>query len=289
MSSVRRNFWSNKPSTLDTDFGIPTDVTFIINGENSSEDQGEVKAHKMFLSMASPVFRKQFYGSLADKKEMINVRGTTKKAFEGLIEFIYEVDISWETQTVVELFQLVNLAHKYLIPEMEEYVRNILENTDLTMETVVEVAATAEEFAQFEETSSCLFMHCTNYLQNHLTTSKSCLEFAGNHAGTQYSGTAVRLMAACSGKQTLQHKCSNCAEHPCKDGNSLEAYLSLAGPQVLGLGVTHTRKGIIRRGTVKSCILPDKTVIVELEDPVWGVPCQKDCHLDSLTYRCSPK
>ena len=112
---------------------------------------------------------------------------------------------------------------------------------------------------------------------------------AGNHAGTQYCSTAVRLMAACSDSQVLQHRCSNCGEYQCKDGKPLEANISLAGPLVLGLEVTHTRNGITRRGTVKSCILPDQTVIVELQDPVWGVPCQKDCHLNSLTYYCSPK
>ena len=56
MSSIHRQFWSKKEEFLDPSNGIPTDVTFVIEDDNGDKAQ-EVKAHKMFLAVASPVLR----------------------------------------------------------------------------------------------------------------------------------------------------------------------------------------------------------------------------------------
>ena len=81
MSLIHRQFWSKKEEFLDPSNGIPPDVTFVIEDDNGDQAQ-EVKAHKTFLAVASPVFRKMFYGSAKDTRDVIPVKETTKEAFE---------------------------------------------------------------------------------------------------------------------------------------------------------------------------------------------------------------
>ena len=47
---------------LDPSSGIPTDVTFIFNGENEEGEAEKVRAHKPILSAASDVFQRDFLG-----------------------------------------------------------------------------------------------------------------------------------------------------------------------------------------------------------------------------------
>eukprot|EP00092_Neocalanus_flemingeri_P030410 GFUD01033010.1.p1 GENE.GFUD01033010.1~~GFUD01033010.1.p1 ORF type:complete len:276 (+),score=77.27 GFUD01033010.1:70-897(+) len=214
MSLVQRNFWSRKADALDPAFGIPTDVTFVIE-DNAGGCVGKVKAHKMFLAMASPVFRTQFYGSSKDTKDVIPIKETTKEAFDAMIEFIYEIEINWETKSAVDLFYLANMASKYLIEEMGEYVKKISETFPLTMETVVEIAATANEFCQFEETSTALFLHCAKFLKSQLTSVNSCLTFVARYSDTDMMATAVKLVAKLDQlnqqeEQTTEHKGKKC-------------------------------------------------------------------------------
>ena len=230
MSSAHRNFWCRKADTLNPAVGIPTDVTFIIE-DNGGESVQEIKAHKMFLAMASPVFWNQFYGSMKDTKDVIPIRETTKEAFDAMIDFIYEVDINWETKGVVELFYLANMSKRYMIEEMEALVKKILENTPLTMETVVEIADIAEEFCQFDDTSSALFIHCAKFLKSNLKTADSCLMFAAQYSDTDMMATSVKLMETM--EQLNQEKlsvvqqpdCYNCGQNPCRNGQSVENYL----------------------------------------------------------------
>ena len=61
MSLIHRQFWSKKEEFLDPSNGIPPDVTFVNEDDNGDQAQ-EVKAHKMFLGVASPVSGRCFMG-----------------------------------------------------------------------------------------------------------------------------------------------------------------------------------------------------------------------------------
>ena len=43
---------------LDPSSGIPTDVTFIFNGENEEGEAEKVRAHKLILAAANAVFQR---------------------------------------------------------------------------------------------------------------------------------------------------------------------------------------------------------------------------------------
>ena len=71
---------------LDSSSGIPADVTFLVyDGDGGFR---EFKAHKYFLALVSGVFKARFFGSLRDKTDILDVKGTTAKAFIIIIIII---------------------------------------------------------------------------------------------------------------------------------------------------------------------------------------------------------
>ena len=79
------------PSTfLGLDSEVPTDVRFQVVDREGVEE-GEVVAHRILLSAASPVFKKMFF--VADTQDrrapVIVVRDTSKAAFQALVAAIY--------------------------------------------------------------------------------------------------------------------------------------------------------------------------------------------------------
>ena len=55
---------------LDPSRGPPMDVTFIFK---KGADVREIKAHKLILSIASDVFNREFYGSMKEPKDNIDI------------------------------------------------------------------------------------------------------------------------------------------------------------------------------------------------------------------------
>ena len=150
---------------LEPSFGIPTDVTFEIMGftnimlENSKEKEaklGELKGHKLILGLFSPVFKGQFFGPAKETKDTIPVRETTLEAFKKMFDFIYSKEIDWSVLSVLELYDLVNLAKKYDIPALMEQLKKQIDIFHITMENVMEVADMAHQFKQFPDISSAL-------------------------------------------------------------------------------------------------------------------------------------
>ena len=110
-------------SLTDPSFGIPPDVTFQImnynhNQESSGEREeesveGDIKGHKVILGMFSPVFKQEFFGPAKEIKDIIPVRQTTFYAFTKMFDYIYQKNVDWEDLSVLELYDVVNLAEKY--------------------------------------------------------------------------------------------------------------------------------------------------------------------------------
>ena len=65
---------------------IACDVTYRVL-DPKGKLEGEVSGHKFLLALASPVFRRGFYGTdFKEKKtESIEMKGTTFKAFKAMI------------------------------------------------------------------------------------------------------------------------------------------------------------------------------------------------------------
>jgi len=83
------------PSMLDPKTAaVPHDLTFNVY----CHDTGQltlIKAHRLLLSIVSPVFRVQFYGMMKDERELIDIEYTHPVAFKSMIQFIYTGDSSF--------------------------------------------------------------------------------------------------------------------------------------------------------------------------------------------------
>jgi len=205
--------WSNMRAILNPDFGIAPDVTFLFVLADAGTQPGEVKAHRLILGLLSPVFRNQFYGPAQDTEDVISVKGTNKKAFQTLIDFIYGKKIYWKVMSLSQLFDVVNLAEMYFLPELMEEVKKPIENYVLTDENLIEAAAMAEAFNHFAEASAALMTHCQNVLKVKIKTLQDAAEFASMNAATEFANLALKLL----GSLKIQG-CSNCRSNPCKDG-----------------------------------------------------------------------
>jgi len=204
--------WSSVCALLDPDFGIGPDVTFqIVTTEGGRPE--EVQAHRLILGFISPVFRHQFFGFAKDTEDVISVKETSKKAFVTLVDFIYGKNINWEVMSLSELFDIVNLAEMYMLPEFMEVVKKQIDNYNLTEENLIEAASMAEAFAHFEEASAVLMTNCQNYLKAKIQTVQDASKFASNNASTQFASLALRLLASLESVE-----CSNCGFNSCKDG-----------------------------------------------------------------------
>ena len=61
-----------------------TDVTFVL------DDNSEIKAHKMILALASPMFEAKFYGPLADRnQDTFKVTEVEAGTFRNMLTFVY--------------------------------------------------------------------------------------------------------------------------------------------------------------------------------------------------------
>jgi len=214
---------------LDPSFGIPPDVTFNIvkttkdNGGESNEDGIEVKGHKMLLSLFSPVFKRQFYGATSDgTKNNVTVKETTKDAFEKMLHFVYSIDIDWSAMTVEELYDVVNLAEKYQIDLLMKEVKIQLENFPLTMENLMEVAVTADEYKQFPDVTSVVIQSCAKFLNSSLQSKEAILKFAAEQVGKDQGAVGIKLLALAH-SHSLLNLCKNCSGDPCHHGEEVSS------------------------------------------------------------------
>eukprot|EP00092_Neocalanus_flemingeri_P017120 GFUD01018515.1.p1 GENE.GFUD01018515.1~~GFUD01018515.1.p1 ORF type:complete len:285 (-),score=57.88 GFUD01018515.1:89-943(-) len=208
-------FCASISKSLDPSFGIPTDVTFQILTSGK-----EIQAHKYVLALASPVFKKQFFGDAKETKDLIPVPETTEESFKTMIDFTYGKEIDWKKMTIEELFNVANMAKKYLIDTLMKEIQKVFEEVHITEENVVTVAATAEAFDQFQDISDTLVLHCAKFLKSVLKTQDQFVKYAAKHANTEMTQTALSLISKFPEVSPAEKQCGKCGKD-CRQGKGL--------------------------------------------------------------------
>jgi len=211
MAAINSKYSKLSP-LLDPTSGIPSDVTFKMVG-HEDEVLGELKCHKVLLAAFSPVFKNMFFGPMKETNAVIQVKQTTIEAFEKMIEYIYKPDNDWSGLTVLELYDIINLAERYDMPMLTSEVKAKMQNMALTLETLMDVAHTAAQFTQFEEVSSALLLSCAKFLQKAITGPGDQLQYAVDQAGTGREATVLHLFGLIRNLPPL--KCANCGQIKC--------------------------------------------------------------------------
>jgi len=113
------------------------DVTFTF--PDSAAGQGQVvKAQKNALIANSPVFEAQFEGGFSDaSSEFVPIEDTEPKYMRGLLQFIFTRFLP--LLSLRQAFEMLYLARKYLIEDLENYTKNFILNNKQTLAGVTDV------------------------------------------------------------------------------------------------------------------------------------------------------
>ena len=201
---------------------IAFDVTYRVQ-DPEGRFQGEVSGHKFLLALASPVFRRGFYGTdFKEKKtESIEMKGTTLKAFKAFICVIYRQPFDLKNMSVTETFDLMNLAERYDLPKLKKKLNQELETMVLSKDSVVEAANTAMKFHQLEEVCQALLNNCAKTLARELDTKEAVVKFCSSAYGTQEETIVLKLMSMMNNLMPPPPPCSNCQFTRCQSGTPI--------------------------------------------------------------------
>ena len=164
---------TNWQAFLSQDSGLPPDEFFRIkeNGEEAEENNGKIaRAHKFLLAGTSPVFLQQFFGPMKDTGEVLEVKDTTPEAFDTMLRYIYKLPGEdtfslEETDCPQKLFELLELAERYQIPNLAKVTSKALENLSITRENMIFTATVATKFKNiFDDLCNKLLMKCLEWL-----------------------------------------------------------------------------------------------------------------------------
>ena len=152
------------------DSEIPTDVIFRVT-EKDSEKTGEVWAHWLLLAGSSPVFRKQFFGPMKEKQEVIEIQDTTVEAFTVMINFMYRapaVSFTILQNCPQKLCEILNISERYQVVSLTGIVKECLQKLNITSQNMMFTAATAKNSAVFDDISKILIGKCKKFLTKQL-------------------------------------------------------------------------------------------------------------------------
>ena len=127
------------------------------------------------------------------------------------MKYLYQVDIECKDLALWELYDIVNLAEKYNMPElMEELKTQIVQN-------LVDVVDMATKHSHFEEVSSALLLSCAKYFKKTVgvETDKQ-MQFVLEKYAEDKERLALKLVSMVSGLPRTE--CMNCGEESCETG-----------------------------------------------------------------------
>lgn len=202
---------------------IPFDVTYFIH-DNQDHCLGEVSAHQFILGLVSPVFKASFYGSNFKKEQAMKISGTTPKAFQAMVDFLYLKTIDFNTMNIENLFHLIDLAKCYIIPELTDTLHEHMAKMQISKEHVLTVASIAEEFQHFDEAHQILLNNVTNTLGKSLRTKNDIFSFCKKAVQSDDEITGMKLLSLLEELSPSENQaCQNCQKSPCKNNSNIES------------------------------------------------------------------
>ncbi|XP_014248266.1 BTB/POZ domain-containing protein 6-B-like [Cimex lectularius] len=105
-----------------------TDCVFVVGND---ENKKEFKAHKLFLSMSSPVFEKMFTNRFIEEKADVHVVDIQPEAFGAMLKYIYTDKV--EIESFDQACELCYVAKKYMIHNLlKQCTAYVLKDVNVT-------------------------------------------------------------------------------------------------------------------------------------------------------------
>ena len=137
--SIREENWQTKKPTIRerTKFmfnnDLFSDVKFVVRkSDGESESKQAIPAHKLMLSIGSPVFEAMFYGELAEPSDSIELPDCEYESLLELFRYLYSDGVNLSGSNVMEVLYL---AKKYIVPSLAvkctEYLQDHLDPSNV--------------------------------------------------------------------------------------------------------------------------------------------------------------
>ena len=145
-----------------------TDVTFV---DESEPLHNRLSAHKMLLSVTSPIFFKMFQGDWKEKdQDKLPVPGGSRwEVFEAVISFLYGAEVAIEEDKLPELYEAA--AYLQLEPLItainDKFKHLVLEDNKCALEFCV-VAKTLHDSNPSSESLAKLYLTSLGYIAGHI-------------------------------------------------------------------------------------------------------------------------
>ena len=107
---------------------------------------------------------------MQDTGEVLEVKDTTPEAFDTMLRYIYKLPGEdtfslEETDCPQKLFELLELAERYQIPNLAKVTSKALETLSITRENMIFTATVATKFKNiFDDLCNKLLMKCLEWL-----------------------------------------------------------------------------------------------------------------------------
>jgi len=161
---------------------LPPDFSFRIISEDGEEVF--VKAHRMVLSLMSPVFRAYLSegGSWHNAHGQVIIKDVASKPFKTMINFLYDkdFDMSKEYENAEDLFEILKVADRFQIESLETKCKEILLNFPIEFKLLVNLVNTVNHYktlAPFVDISQKIHDRAVDFLATHLKTTADVLRF----------------------------------------------------------------------------------------------------------------
>ena len=140
MSVVRENWQTTRPAVRERskfifNSDLFSDVKFVTGKKDSESRRGKrrklvIPAHKLVLSIGSPVFEAMFYGKLAETSDSIELPDCDYESLLELFRFMYSDEVNLNGSNVMGVLYL---AKKYIVPSLADKCMDYVErNVDPT-------------------------------------------------------------------------------------------------------------------------------------------------------------
>ena len=164
-------------SFLSPNSEIPQDIFFLVKGGDGK--CSKFGAHRVLLAGISPVFRRMFFGPMAETKEEMEVKDTSPEAFRAMINYIYTRhpdDVLKGIGCPETLLELFALADMYDILDLKTEILNSLQEFEINHENLIYTATVANSYRGFyADISTQLLMLCLKFYLKLGSTDKDAL------------------------------------------------------------------------------------------------------------------
>ena len=205
---------------LESNSMITHDVKFVFDNQQTPDEPASVSAHRVILSIASDVFKTEFYGAIREPDDDIKIVDASYDAFKAMVEFIYDMNHDWKSYSLNFLADMYYLAEKYHLDVLKVEVLAAVGQYQVRRTNFLEVATLAEKQSHHTALSKCLYKMAAQFLKRELNSDfkevlKLFSEVEADPNDTTNSFILHKLMTTLNDLSPPLSPSYNCKNIPC--------------------------------------------------------------------------